>query len=680
MASAVLRGPALELPLQPQLYDYHTVDAFPGMTFVQPVRTVSPPGETGRLFVVEQTGRVYLIEDLEDPRRSVFLDLTGKVHHEQEGGLLDLAFHPRFAQNGIFFVFYTLIETSTQGNGLHDRLSRFQVMEGDPSRADPGSETVLINQFDEHIWHNGGCLGFGPDGYLYISLGDEGWGLDFYGNAQRIDRDFFSGILRIDPDMRPGSLAPNPHPASRGHYRIPPDNPFVGVGSFNGQLVDSRRVRTEFYAVGMRNPWRFSFDSQGGGLYCNDAGQITREEVNEIVAGGNYGWSYLEGSLDGPRWMARPPGALLTAPLAEYGRQYGDGIAGGLLYRGGSLPGLDGHYLFSDFWAGFLGAVPVEGEDAGRISWLLWDSGVSDIGLHPASGEVLLSDWLEGRIKRLVPGPDPALKPLPALLSQTGAFESLDPLVPSERLEPYRVNVPFWSDHAEKERWFSLPPGTRFSVGEDGSLGYPTGTVWVKQFDMEMAPGDPSTRRRLETRFLVQTPFGVPYGATYRWNPEGTEAELVPPGGCGGGAAPPGKRSAAVELPLAAGLLRLPQPLRWRRPRLHHPPAQHRAPVGRRDRLPAGGFQPGGALPTAAGGDPHPSGPGASGGRRPQPGVPGALLSGGQLRLLPPSRGDRAGGLGRTQPYLAGRGEDPRRRSAPSPGQPPVPASCLPAA
>ena len=523
---------SLELPLAPQLYDYHAVDAFPGMTFVQPVRTVAPPGVSDRLFVVEQEGRITLITDFGNPRRSLFLDLTDRVHFEQEGGLLDLAFHPRFRENGLFFVFYTLDDTSAQGSGLHDRLSRFRVMEGNPERADPESEAVLINQFDRHIWHNAGCLEFGPDGYLYVSLGDEGWGEDALGNAQRIGLNFFSGILRLDVDMREGNLAPNPHPASIGHYLVPADNPFVGIDSFNGLPVPPRQVRTEFHAVGFRNPWRFSFDPETGNLYCNDAGQITREEINLVVPGGNYGWSHVEGSFDGPRWESRPEGIEFLPPLVEYGRQYGDGIAGGLFYWGDAVPGLDGHYLFSDFWAGFLGAFRHDGEEAGPVDWFLWEAGISSIGIHPATGDILLSDWTEGRIKRLVEGPDPALDPLPRLLSETGAFSDLESLTPAPGVIPYEINVPFWSDHADKRRWFALPGLDRhLALAAPHDLSYPAGTVWVKQFDIRLQPDAPDSVRRLETRFMVQTPFGIPYGVTYRWNEEGTDAELVPGSG-----------------------------------------------------------------------------------------------------------------------------------------------------
>ncbi len=522
----------LNLPLSPQLYDYHAVDLFPGISFERPVRVRTPAGEQDRLFVVEQGGRILVIPDLARPRVSVFLDIADRVVSKDEAGLLDVAFHPEFERNGFFFVFYTLNDASSQGTGLHDRLSRFRVSEDDPNRADAGSEVVLINQFDRHVWHNAGGMAFGPDGYLYLTVGDEGWGADAFNNSQKIDRNFFSGMLRIDVDMRPGNRLPNPHPAVQGHYLVPADNPFVDTTSFNGVPVEPAAVRTEFYAVGLRNAWRFSFDFRTGRLYCNDTGEVTREEVNLIVKGGNYGWAYWEGGMPGPKWQSGMAESDYELPLIEYGRESGNGIAGGLFYRGSAVPALDGSYLFSDFWNGFLGRFRDDGETAGEIEWLLWDSNISDIGVHPATGEILLADWFEGRIKRLAPGPDPDLLPLPQRLSKTGVFRNLETLTPNEGMVPYEINVPFWSDHAVKRRWFSLPnPSQHFSLQSPEQIHYPAGAVWIKQFDLEQTPGDPASRRRLETRILVQTPSGIPYGVTYRWGHSLTEAELVPASG-----------------------------------------------------------------------------------------------------------------------------------------------------
>ncbi len=522
----------LNLPLSPQLYDYHTVNVFPQIAFDRPVRITAPVGERDRLFVVEQGGRVWMISHFAHPQASIFLDLTDRVVSGGEAGLLNVVFHPQFERNGFFFVFYTLNDVSSQGTGLHDRLSRFRVLEGDSDRADVASEIVLLNQFDRHVWHNGGGMAFGPDGYLYLTVGDEGSGADALDNSQRIDRNFFSGMLRIDVDMRAGNLPPNPHPAVVGNYLVPADNPFVDAVSFNGVPVGPEAVRTEFYAVGLRNAWRFSFDSKTGSLYCNDTGETTREEVNRIVKGGNYGWAHWEGSMIGPKWRPGMSKNDYKSPLIEYGRELGNGIAGGLLYRGEALPSLDGSYVFSDFWNGFLGRFYPDGNTAGKIEWLLYDSGISDIGIHPATGEILLADWFEGIVKRLVAKPDPALQPLPQRLSETGVFRNLEELLPSAGVVPYEINVPFWSDFAVKQRWFSLPNSNQnFSLQSPNKMHYPAGAVWIKQFNLKQNLDDPASIRRLETRILVQTPFGLSYGVTYRWNDSQTDATLVPASG-----------------------------------------------------------------------------------------------------------------------------------------------------
>ena len=227
----------LQMPQTPPVYGYQATNAFGNLTFTAPVAILSPPGETNRLFVVEQAGVVAVITNLANPNRTVFLDIPvlGGVPTGEEG-LLGMAFHPGYATNGYFFLFYTGNATTTAGSGRHDILSRFQVSSNNANQADANSEVQLIKQYDEAGNHNGGDLHFGPDGYLYVSLGDEGDGNDTRENSQRIDKDFFSGILRLDVDIpkQLGSLAPNSHPASTTNYAVPSDNPFVGATSFKG--------------------------------------------------------------------------------------------------------------------------------------------------------------------------------------------------------------------------------------------------------------------------------------------------------------------------------------------------------------------------------------------------------------------------------------------------------------
>src|SRR5262245_34544925 len=189
------------------------VAAFPGVSLSSPVCIASPPGETNRLFIVERDGVIVVITNLANPTRTVFMDISGRVTEaDDERGLLGLAFHPDYATNHKFYVYYT--GQATNGtSGMHDILSSFQTWAWDPNDGDESSEVQLIAQYDEADNHNAGDLHFGPDNYLYLSLGDEGSGDDFFNNSQRIDKDFFSGILRLDVDKRPGSLRPKPHPA-----------------------------------------------------------------------------------------------------------------------------------------------------------------------------------------------------------------------------------------------------------------------------------------------------------------------------------------------------------------------------------------------------------------------------------------------------------------------------------
>ena len=530
---------SLRLPATPPATNYTTVRAFPSLSFDQPVATVTPPGETRRLFVVEKTGRIWVIPDVTaaTPIRTLFLDLSTRIATgggTDERGLLALAFHPSYATNGQFFLWFTINATTAAGTGLHDRLARFRVSATDPNAADPASEQPLISQRDEADNHNGGQLAFGPDGYLYLSIGDEGGANDQFANSQRIDRDFFSGLFRLDVDRRAGSLTPNAHAAVHaGTYTIPPDNPWVGATTFNGAAVSPTAVRTEFWAVGLRNPWRFSFDAATGRLWLGDVGQGTREEIDVIGRGGNYGWNYREGFVAGPR--GSPPAAATATflnPIWDYPNPaQGSSVTGGIVYRGARIPALVGQYLFADFVSGRIWALNPDGVNpvaADRVQLLATDGGISSFGLDPATGDILLTDLTENVLKRLVASPATGGTVLPATLAATGAFSNLANLSPAAGVVAYEPNVSFWSDHARKRRWFALPDATgAFGFATDGAWSLPTGAVWVKHFDLELTRGNSATARRVETRFLVKTATGV-YGATYRWNDAQTDATLVP--------------------------------------------------------------------------------------------------------------------------------------------------------
>ncbi len=375
------------------------------LNFDQPVAIVSPPGETNRLFIVEKTGRIIVIPDLAHPTRSTFLNLKSRVgNDDSEQGVLALAFHPDFKNNRQFYVWYTSYQHVKGNVVLEDRLSRFIVSATNPNVADPASELQLIAQADEAGNHNGGELLFGADGYLYLSLGDEGGANDEHHNSQRLDKNFFSGILRLDVDQRPGSLRPNPHPAVHaGTYAVPPDNPFVGVTSFNGRTVDPTQVHTEFWAVGLRNPWRMSFDPSTGWLWCGDVGQDQHEEVDIITRGGNYGWNFREGNF--PFRGTPPQGVMFNEPVWDYPHSQGMSITGGLVSHGARYPELEGKYLFADFAFGRIWALTPDGDKpvgAERVQHIAQGATIVDFARDPSNGDVLLANFGEGKIMRLV--------------------------------------------------------------------------------------------------------------------------------------------------------------------------------------------------------------------------------------------------------------------------------------
>lgn len=518
---------------------YQLTQACAGLTFEKPVAVVSPPGDSNRLFVVERPGKIIVVTNLAQPSRTVFLDLADSVTADWETGkvegLSSLAFHPGYLTNRFpyFYVSYTLRVLGPDGGENYNRIARFQSTRGAPTEALRHSELPLITQIDHGEGHNFNCLLFGPDGYLYAALGDEGDGGtgDDFNNAQRIDKNFFSGILRIDVDQREGNVPPNPHPASSGHYAIPMDNPWLGATQFNGKAVSPAAVRTEFYAVGLRNPWRMSFDPVTGHLYEGDVGQHGREEVNIIIKGGNYGWAFREGTLTGPK--GKPPeGVTLLDPIYEYSPGFatnqGFSITGGVVYRGPSLPELTGAYLFADYVSGHIWALRYDGTRVTEVQHLATHKGIAGFGIDPRDGEMLIIDHDQGRLLHLTPAQAAVSDDLPELLSETGAFADLESLKPSAGIVPYEVNHPFWSDGAHKRRWFSVPdPQRQIDFHGESNWVFPSGTVWIKHFELTNAL---PVSRRLETRLLVKNESGV-YGVTYRWGESTNEATLVPPEG-----------------------------------------------------------------------------------------------------------------------------------------------------
>ncbi len=533
------------MPADPPPQRIAAVNAFPSISFSEPLAIATPPGETNRLFIAEKGGDIEVIPNLASPSLPAqpFLNLDAIVNARPaenfltggEQGLLGLAFHPDYTANGRFFVVYSVNVSGVR----HHRVSEFARSAGNPNLADPASEKILIQQLNDYDNHNGGDIHFGNDGYLYASFGDEGDQNDAGNNSQRIDKDFWSSIIRIDVDFDPvdydGSpgLRPNAHPAvvidpvsGNPRYKVPPDNPWVGAASFNGLPVTASNVRTEFWAVGLRNPWRMSFDRPTGDLWCGDVGGGSREEVNRIVRGGNYEWAFREGDTNGPKWNQRPAGwSGGNPPFYAYnhgsGALQGRTVAGGVVYRGANLPALTGRYIFADYISGNIWAMDTATAAVERIAG---EAGIVAFGHDPSNGDVLMAD-LHGQIRRLVSEAEDS--DFPRTLDDTGLFADVPTLTPATGLVAYEVNLPFWSDHAVKRRWFGIPDtASKLGYRREGAWDTPPGTVWVKHFDMEMQRGNPASARRLETRVFVRNAGGA-YGVSYRWNEAGTEATLA---------------------------------------------------------------------------------------------------------------------------------------------------------
>ncbi len=431
---APVAPPAIVTPLP-----YVSERALGGLKFTQPVYIIAPPDGTHRLFILEKSGRIYVIPDVTKPEKKLFLDLSAEVGApDGDSGLMAIAFHPDFGKNRQFYAWFTRNQsppgTPAQTASFSDTLARFTTSATDPDQADPASEQLIITQFDRAQDHDGGGLAFGSDGDLYLSLGDEAGQYDKFHNSQLIDKNFFSGILRLDVDQRPGSLKPNPHASVQpGTYTIPADNPFVGATSFNGAPVDPARVRTEFYAVGLRNPWRISFDPVTKLLWAADVGQDLFESVDLIRKGGNYGWSYFEGSQPlvpppnqgrrggrgganaAPTQRIPPAGLTFDQPLYSY-RHTDAGadkcLIGGYVYRGKALPALTNHYIFCDYISGRIWALsPVDGTKDPKVEMIAREKGggIVVFGQDPVTGDILMANFapFSGYIERLVPAPAP---------------------------------------------------------------------------------------------------------------------------------------------------------------------------------------------------------------------------------------------------------------------------------
>jgi|GEM_PF-1311032 len=559
-----LNGGMPAQPPQPGGGGWQAVVAFPNLTFLNAVGLTFAPA-TSRLYVWEREGRIWAFENIPSiDQKKLVVDLSTQCQGWDDSGLLGVAFHPNFVSNKHMYVWYAYTTPGAVLGNMNqrpptqtpnrNRLSRF-TLDAD-GIAIPGSELVVIDQLANAVWHKGGGMFFHPDdGFLYITVGDD----TVINNAQTITQSLFGGVLRIDVDRRGGviSKAPTREPLNAQtlslpgapHYFIPLDNPFVGRPG----------ACEELFAIGLRSPHRMTCDKNPGNgnvrIFIGDVGAGAREEVSIIEPGDpkglNFQWPYREGNTV----TGTAPNPLIGTekpPVISYPHG-GDGFAviGGYVYRGAEhAAALGGKYIFGDNGSGIIwylneavvpntkvqlcvlpdGTGPNSGNDY---------VGLSSFGLDQ-NNELYICQMssIGGRIYKLARTDPQVGTPIPPLLSQTGAFQNVPAMQSSTGLIAYGVNSPLYSDNAFKQRWIAVPNDgapydstEQIGFSEQSEWTFPSGTVFVKHFELDIDETIPGLRKRLETRLLVRdsnaSPQNSVYGVTYKWRKDNSEADLL---------------------------------------------------------------------------------------------------------------------------------------------------------
>lgn len=531
--------PFLGLPERLELEDgqWALRAAFPKLTFDDPVALMPAP-LSSTLLILEREGKIFAFEnEPNSTAKRCVLDLSKVTQGEVDSGLLGLVFHPQFGVPGspnarYAYVHYAYAPDPVKGRWpdynkvTRSRLVRFNV---DPNTLmfDRGSELLLIDQEDQNIFHQGGSMFFHPkDGFLYLSVGDEGASNCKLDNCQRIDKDLFAGMLRIDVDQRGGDVShPIPRQPETGvtaNYFIPNDNPFVGLPG----------VLEEFYALGLRSPHRVTYDAIDDIAWIADVGQKGREELDVLKAAANYQWPSFEG-VERRRTPPEKPLGVWTDPVLDLPRDQAASIIGGNVYRGKLLPGLVGKYIFGDFITGNIWALDYDYDGDKLViksnerllssKFRNRKNGITSFGLDATGEMYVLTLGRRSKILRIA-STTPSTN-APNLLSELDLL-GVKQGEPRDGLLDYDVRNPLWSDGATKQRWMSLPKGqAHFDAW--APWRFPEGTVFIKHFSMALDERRPSETRALETRFLVAARDKEYYGITYRWNEEQTDARVV---------------------------------------------------------------------------------------------------------------------------------------------------------
>ncbi len=428
-----------------------------------------------------------------------------KIMETPHGGTAyDIAFHPRFIENGYFYIGWNGEITGMKGK--HSQISRYTMKTSAPYDVDLKSEKVIISW--ESDGHNGAAVCFGNDGMMYVTSGDGTSDSDTNVMGQRTDT-LLAKVLRIDVD----------HPGAGKAYTVPRDNPFV----------EDARFVPETWAYGLRNPWRITSDPKTGHIWVGQNGQDLWEYANFVRKGDNYGWSVTEGSH--PFYPERKAGPTpIVKPTVEHHHSEARSLTGGIVYHGTKLKDMQGAYIYGDYSTGRIWAVK---HDGNTVQWhreiATTSMKITAFTTDP-SGELIILDHNkngEGGFFTLEPNPEVG-KPsnFPRTLSDSGLFDAGPGHRVKAGLIPYSVNAPFWSDGLHKERYIALPAGEKIGFKHNQGWDFPDRTVLVKSFAIDEITGDVATRKWVETRFLTKHQ-GEWFGYSYEWNKEQTDATLV---------------------------------------------------------------------------------------------------------------------------------------------------------
>lgn len=605
-----LANTTLNVPLAPPAASANTLtikNGLPGVSFSGAVGMTSVPGNPAALLVASIDGSVWYVPDstLPNPTKHKVLDVASLSNFTRGRSIYSIEAFPDFAATGHIIVNYqgnnARLPQPSLGQTVHDvmknldrdgvpdpviatdlRVSRFTLsaahiadavangMSAAENLTALATEYPYLNLAEQHLFHSINDCKFGPDGYLYITFGDEGDQGDPYRNGQRLTKDFYSSMIRID--INPGSANPKPNPhyaiaagggldangkyqfylnatTQQPNFRVPADNPFIHTsrggtwdGHFNGVDLTAEldSVRTEMWAVGLRNPFKFHLDVEDGSgeteAWIGDVGRDSWEEFTILKKGQNAGWSFYEGNALNPgvTHPSMPSGATPhKAPLFAYAHSQGNNSAtGGVFYRDTALAGLTNRYICGDYGSGRIWSIGRDGNVVELADLRLSANLIVDFHVDPVTKDIfVLENSGSGRVMRITMQAAQG-ENYPATLSELGIFADLTDLKPNPGVVAYEPNLKFWSDGADKSRWFAIKnPTDTIGYAPEGSWTFPEGMVWVKHFDFDLNRSQPGTvKKRLETRVLVRNSSGA-YGVAYRWNEAGTEATLVANGG-----------------------------------------------------------------------------------------------------------------------------------------------------